>query len=114
LGTNTNNVAEYQGLIHGLQYISQWLQHNPITPRLIIHGDSQLVIRQMLGTYQIKQPALQQLHTTAEQLMTHLREQHLVTEMELIHIVRKHNAIADHLASTAAFSGHGEVVDTVG
>lgn len=49
--SNSNNYAEYLGFIHVLRYlINQHLQDSPI----IIYGDSQLVIEQMFGKWEIK------------------------------------------------------------
>lgn len=50
----SNNVAEYAGLLHGLYGLEseQSRRNRPIGPVLIL-GDSQLVIEQMLGRYKI-------------------------------------------------------------
>jgi len=45
----TNNVAEYEGL----KAAAQWLKDNEINERIIIKGDSQLVIKQMKGEWQV-------------------------------------------------------------
>ncbi|RLO13416.1 hypothetical protein DYB28_008514 [Aphanomyces astaci] len=47
----TNNIAEYDGLIHGLH--------------LTIFGDSQLVLRQMQGVYHLRHPGLRELYRSA-------------------------------------------------
>lgn len=45
----TNNVAEYEGL----KAAAQWLKDNKINEKTIIKGDSQLVIKQMKGEWQV-------------------------------------------------------------
>ena len=53
----TNNQAEYHALILGLQ-----AANDRKIDELIIRGDSELVIKQMKGTNQIKAPGLRPLH----------------------------------------------------
>jgi ribonuclease HI len=50
----TNNVAEYSGLILILNYLIQ----ESISETATIYGDSNLVIQQMLGNWEIKEPTL--------------------------------------------------------
>ncbi|RLO03714.1 hypothetical protein DYB28_011094 [Aphanomyces astaci] len=51
----TNNIAEYDGLIRGLQFAA----HMGFT-HVIIFGDSQLVLRQMQGVYRLGHPGLRE------------------------------------------------------
>jgi len=73
----TNNEAEYQTLIEGLSDIVRTLQtagKDPSRYRVRVQGDSQLVIRQLTGEWQIKHPEMRTLHaqvlTLAKQLGT--------------------------------------------
>lgn len=71
----TNNTAEYTGLIRGLEeVVSRGIQE------LTIKGDSQLVIRQMLGEYKVSSPHLIILNIKAKQLsktIAHITWQHI-------------------------------------
>lgn len=59
---NTNNVAEYNGLIAGLT----WLERNEVRG-IRVRGDSQLVIKQLTGEYRVNSPALRPLYDEAIQ-----------------------------------------------
>ena len=63
LGVNTNNVAEYMAVIQCLS----WLGHITGDP-VKIFSDSQLVMRQLSGTYSVKKPHLAALHSDASEL----------------------------------------------
>jgi ribonuclease HI len=83
----TNNTAEYTGLIRGLEEIvSRDIQNVQIL------GDSQLVIRQMKGEYKVSSPHLQLLHAKAQDLVTR------VPQIEWQHIPRALNKRADALS----------------
>ena len=60
LGVCTNNVAEYRSLIAGLEAAAR---HGVRT--LVVRMDSELVVRQMLGQYKVKNEGLKALHTEA-------------------------------------------------
>lgn len=60
LGVCTNNVAEYRSLIAGLQAAAR---HG--VRSLTVRMDSELVVRQMLGQYKVKNEALKVLHAEA-------------------------------------------------
>src|SRR5882672_1179498 len=60
LGVCTNNVAEYRSLIAGLGAAAR---HGVRT--LVVRMDSELVVRQMLGQYKVKNAGLKPLHTEA-------------------------------------------------
>src|SRR5690242_14738545 len=60
IGTATNNVAEYGGLIAGLNAA---VEHTA-SPLLVVM-DSELVIRQMTGQYKVKHEGLKPLHREA-------------------------------------------------
>ena len=60
LGEATNNVAEYRGLIAGLEAaVGQGAE------RLLVYMDSELVVRQMRGEYKVKHAGLKPLHAAA-------------------------------------------------
>ena len=60
IGSATNNVAEYSGLIAGLEAASAHA-----APALAVVMDSELVIRQMTGQYRVKHAGLKPLHRRA-------------------------------------------------
>ncbi|MEI6293761.1 MAG: ribonuclease HI family protein [Methanomicrobiales archaeon] len=63
LGCSTNNVAEYMAVIHGLSWLGQ-ITGGPVQ----VYSDSQLVMRQMSGTYSVKKPHLVALQRDASEL----------------------------------------------
>jgi ribonuclease HI len=64
LGRATNNVAEYQALIHALRYaLAQGAS------RVKLFSDSELVVRQMEGRYKVKHPDMIPLHREAKSLL---------------------------------------------
>ena len=95
LGISTNNVAEYNGLILGLEEAKR-LNIN----ELIIKGDSKLVIEQMKGNYKVNAPHLIPLYKRAKELepKAELKE---ALKVSYEYIPRKENAIADQLANDA-------------
>ena len=84
----TNNVAEYQGLVQGLRMA---LEHG--VQRLHVKGDSQLVIRQMRGEYQVKSPSLQVHYKEAKDLAK------TFLKIDYEHVYRNKNERADALSN---------------
>jgi ribonuclease HI len=98
LGHQTNNFAEYQGLIAALEYA---LQHGPKALKLI--SDSELLVRQIKGIYKVKNPTLRDLHARAKELIAQLEW------FSIGHALREHNQEADRLANEAMDKGMGRV-----
>lgn len=96
LGHQTNNFAEYQGLIAALEYA---LQHGPKALKLI--SDSELLVRQIKGIYKVKNAVLQDLHGRAKELIGQLEW------FSIGHALREHNQEADRLANEAMDKGMG-------
>jgi ribonuclease H / adenosylcobalamin/alpha-ribazole phosphatase len=90
LGTTTNNVAEYTGLIEGLKAA---LELN--ATRADVRMDSKLVIEQMSGRWQIKNPGLRPLAAEAAALVKRF------DEVTFEWIPRELNKAADALANRA-------------
>jgi ribonuclease HI len=67
LGTCTNNVAEYRALIAGLEAAARLGVRS-----LVVRMDSELVVRQMLGQYKVKNEGLKPLHAEARKAATKL------------------------------------------
>jgi ribonuclease HI len=68
----SNNIAEYQALILLLRHLLEREKNDGPRKRFLICGDSELVIRQMLGKYRVKKPHLVALHAEATQLSSRL------------------------------------------
>ena len=94
LGHQTNNFAEYQGLIAALEYA---IKHGPKALKLI--SDSELLVRQIKGIYQVKNATLQELHGRARELIAQL------DWFSIGHALREHNQEADRLANEAMDKG---------
>ncbi|MCZ6617183.1 MAG: ribonuclease HI family protein [Gammaproteobacteria bacterium] len=88
----TNNVAEYMGLIRGLEYI---LTNGLGKRSLAVFGDSKLVIGQITGEMKVKNPKMKTLHTQAMSLVEEL------SDVTFSHIYREENREADRLATEA-------------
>jgi ribonuclease HI len=102
LGHQTNNFAEYQGLIAALEYA---LKHGPKALKLI--SDSELLVRQIKGIYKVKNATLQDLHARAKELIKQL------DWFSIGHALREHNQEADRLANEAMDRGMGRSVERV-
>lgn len=90
----TNNVAEYNGLLIGLK---EAIKLN--IKELEVNGDSQLVIKQMKGEYEVRAPALVKLYTEAKILKKYFNK------ITFNHVYRKDNKRADEL-SNQGLGGH--------
>ena len=90
LGTATNNVAEYRGLLAALAWAAQ---HG--IGKLHVRSDSLLLVKQMLGDYRVKHPGLQPLHEEARSLARR------IGRVTFEHVRRELNKDADRLANEA-------------
>ena len=90
IGTATNNVAEYCGLIAGLESA---LQRG--VEELEVVSDSELLVKQMRGEYKVKNDTLKALQREAAELASGL---HRVTYTA---VRRAHNELADRLVNEA-------------
>jgi ribonuclease HI len=92
LGTLTNNQAEYTALIKALEHA---LELGP-EHRLIIHSDSELMVKQMNGAYRVKNEDLIGLYEQAQRLVRRFRG-----GVALRHVRRDQNSRADALCNEA-------------
>jgi len=99
LGVETNNVAEYNGLIAGLEAAIA------IAPDAALHVrmDSKLVVEQMSGRWQIKHPQMKVLAARARELLEG-------REATFEWIPREHNKAADALANEAMDTHDRQIV----
>jgi len=88
LGTATNNVAEWTGLVTGLEAALE-LGIDDLAVRL----DSELVVRQIDGQYRVKNAALIPLHARAKSLLRKFGH------VDVKHVPRKQNTVADALVN---------------
>jgi ribonuclease HI len=100
LGTDsTNNIAEYHGLLCGLEEAKKAVMEfrcgsDEDCVSLKVIGDSDLVIQQMNGTYQCKSENLIPLLREAKSLVEEM-EQFVPMEVSFTHAYRKDNSLAD-------------------
>ncbi len=90
IGTATNNVAEYSGLIAGLEKAIELK-----VPSLEVVSDSELMVKQMRGEYRVKNEGLRPLFVQATNLARRL------DDVEFRHVRRAHNELADRLVNEA-------------
>jgi ribonuclease HI len=90
LGKATNNAAEYDGLLQGIIMATR-LE----IKKLMVKGDSQLVINQMTGKYRVRHPDLKIVNERVQNMCK------LFDRVEFKHIDRASNGVADRLANHA-------------
>jgi ribonuclease HI len=90
IGVATNNVAEYRGLIAGLEKALELGVTN-----LEVVSDSELVVKQMQGDYKVKNETLRELNDRATDLARRLEK------VAYTAVRRAHNELADRLVNEA-------------
>ena len=90
IGVATNNVAEYQAVIAGLEAAAEFGAR-----AVSVRADSMLVIRQLEGKWRVKHPGLQPLHRRALALLDGWER------VDLAHVPREQNTDADLLVNAA-------------
>jgi probable phosphoglycerate mutase len=90
IGTATNNVAEYRGLLAALGWARAHAESD-----VLIRSDSLLLVQQMVGNYKVKHAGLQPLHARARLLA------HEIGRVRYEHVRREANRHADRLANAA-------------
>lgn len=90
MGPATNNVAEYRALLEALR-----LARERRAEEVEIRADSELVVRQMQGSYRVRHPALIPLHREALRLSGEFRS------FRILHVPREKNRHADRLVNEA-------------
>jgi len=90
LGHATNNVAEYEGLLMGLEGVLQLGGR-----RVRVQSDSQLLVRQLNGLYRVRDNKLKKLYGKALDLLRQF------DSYRIIHVARENNRAADRLANRA-------------
>jgi len=95
IGRTTNNIAEYIALLTLLERM-----RSMSCSRLIVHSDSELMIRQLNGEYRVKNGELKTYHRKALKLRTSLQ-----CDVEFRYVSREMNRDADRLANMGIDSG---------
>jgi ribonuclease HI len=90
LGHQTNNYAEYMGLLLGLRHAKSLG-----AKEIEIFADSELLIRQLGGRYQVKSATLRPLYEEAVKLLNDF------SRVKLVHVPRAMNAAADEMSNRA-------------
>jgi len=96
LGHQTNNYAEYNGLLAALDYA---LKHGHKALKVV--ADSELLVKQIRGEYKVKSPTLVDLHQRAKKMIAQL------DWFAIQHVLRGGNQEADRLANLAMDKGMG-------
>lgn len=96
LGHQTNNVAEYSGLLAALDYATK----NGFRALKVV-ADSELLVKQIRGEYKVRAPQLQDLYTKARVMIRSLEW------FRIEHTLRGGNKEADALANEAMDRGMG-------
>jgi ribonuclease HI len=100
LGTTTNNVAEYSGLLEALE-----TARSEGADEVEIVSDSELLVKQMLGAYRVKHPNLIPMHHRAKTMARQFGR------FSIRHTLRAGNKDADRLANEAVDRGEGRAVE---
>ncbi|MCO5560520.1 hypothetical protein L7F22_014135 [Adiantum nelumboides] len=96
--STSNNEAEYDILLHGLQVcVSQKIR------RLMVKGDALLIVKQILGIWACKNEKLKEKVQAIRRLFNQFEE------VQLYHIPRKQNEVADLLAQKVVACDESEV-----
>ena len=89
IGRATNNVAEYEALLACLQKAVS-LQ----CKKLVVHSDSELMVRQLQGKYRVKDKSLQRYFQKIQKMLSSAP-----FEFSIVHVLREENRDADLLAN---------------
>jgi len=92
IGVRTNNQAEYEALLQGLQEAAKL----PSGSNVVVETDSELMFRQITGEYRVKDPALRSLHSQAVELLVR------TSNVKLRLVSRERNRATDKLAKMAS------------
>lgn len=98
IGHETNNVAEYTAVIQALKHLQQY---DINTEKLTFILDSELIVRQILGSYKVKEPTLKGLNQIVKRLIRELIEKHGLKTINFQNVRRGNNKRADQLVNQA-------------
>jgi len=90
LGTQTNNYAEYSALVCALRCAAF-----ARCEELVVYADSELVVKQILGEYQVRNEGIRPLYDSAKRWIE------VIPKFSIHHVRREKNKEADALANLA-------------
>jgi ribonuclease HI len=90
LGHTTNNQAEYTALVRALQHALRLGANH----RVILHSDSELMVKQMNGEYRVKNAELRPLYEEACKVRGKFTQ-----PVRIVHVRRELNSRADQLCN---------------
>ena len=90
LDTTTNNIAEYTGVVRGLE-AAETLGADDVT----LYSDSELLVKQLNGQYAVRSPNLKPLYQQAAALLRRF------DRWQVVHVYREKNKHADQLVNDA-------------
>lgn len=96
LGIQTNNYAEYTGIIEALRFIEKKLEKGKQTKRIKFFMDSKLAVEQLSGHWKIKSESIRSLYFTIKQF-----EKKLEANINYCHVPREQNKEADLMVNLA-------------
>jgi ribonuclease HI len=99
LGTATNNFAEYSALVTAVRF-AVFTRCNDLT----IYADSELVVKQITGEYQVRNENIRPLYDSAKRWIS------LIPRFSIQHVRRENNKEADKLANQAMDTRRNSVV----
>ena len=88
----SNNVAEYSALIRGLEWLKN---HNMFDSKVVVRGDSSLVINQLKGTFKVKATRIIELYKRAKDLLDEFQD------LKIEWVDRSQNKEADLMSRVA-------------
>ncbi len=94
LGIQTNNFAEYNAVIHALNWVLKNTQIHP--PKIDFFLDSKLAVEQLSGTWRVKSENIRGLFITVKSL-----EKKLSSKISYTHVRREKNVQADRMVNLA-------------
>ena len=95
LGTATNNVAEYEAIIHALE----WLSVSGV-PAVAMYSDSQLVMYQLTGRYRVRKPHLVPLYNSTMNLVERFEKITFNTVRREHRYIQKADALCNRVLDT--------------
>jgi ribonuclease HI len=96
IGNATNNVAEYRALEYLLIFMVGYSKSSASIKGLVVHSDSELMVRQVKGSYKVRKKHLIPLHDSIRRLIVQMP-----FSVQLLHVERCQNQEADRLANQA-------------
>lgn len=97
LGIQTNNFAEYGGVLLALSWIKE--NQNLLSKKIIFHLDSELVAKQINGEYKIKNKKLKEVYLEIKTILESLSPILVDPKISFKNISREKNSKADFLVN---------------